>query len=590
MKDQTTQYAKDVLSGKIIAGKFVRLAAQRHVDDLKNGHLRGLKWEPEAAERFFRFCRSCLSITEGAKLGEPFEPLPWHKFAAGSLFGWKDENGHIRFTENYWETGKGQAKSPLMAAIAIYISGFYGLSRAEIYMIGPQKDVAKVMFNDCYSMLRAKMPERDDTLEELHFKTRGSSRLTYMVEHPASESFIVPVAESISGPKPACVLVDEVHDFKHRGDLDNWSAAIVKKHGDSFMVKGSNTPSIDQHIGTEESEKYQRVLRGENIIDSAFAFIARVDDDDNPLEDESCWVKALPALGITYDIKSVRTKVESSKVIISELLSLKRLYFGIPVGSAGFWISEDAWGSTQGEFSEDDMKGRKLHLALDLSQKNDLSALSGCWEGEKLNVKTWYYTREFELADRSTADQIPYRQLEEAGEITINTGRVIDYTFIALQVKDLTAGHEAVQLVVDSAFIEDFLRACEQVGLDAWMYEGPGEPEGVGLKVVRHAQGTRVVFEDKMLCMPVSIRHLEDHILKGSIVIESNKLTTICASNTVIVSDAQKNKAFDKKRSRGRIDGMVTIAMSVGSATGEMEARAPATPWDLDPNFSLAGA
>lgn len=590
MKDQTTQYAKDVVVGKVVAGEFVRLAAQRHMDDLKTGHLRGLRWEPQAAERFFRFCRSCLSITEGAKLGEPFEPLPWHKFAAGSLFGWKDENGHLRFTENYWETGKGQAKSPLMAAIAIYISGFYGLSRAEIYMIGPQKDVAKVMFNDCYSMLRAKMPGREDTLEELHFKSRGSGRLTYMVEHQKSESFIIPVADSISGPKPACVLVDEVHDFKHRGDLDNWSAAIVKKHGDSFMVKGSNTPSVDQHVGTEESEKYQRVLKGENVIDSAFAFIARVDEDDNPLEDESCWVKALPALGITYDIKSIRTKVESSKVIISELLSLKRLYFGIPVGSAGFWISEEAWGSTQGQFDTKDMKGRRLHLALDLSQKNDLSALGATWEGSTLHTKVYYYTRDFELADRATADQIPYRQLEADGLITINAGRVIDYTFIAEQVKQLYAEHDVAQLVVDSAFIEDFLRACQQIGLDAWMYEGPDEPEGAGLKIVRHAQGTRVVFEEKMLCMPVSIRHLEDHILKGTIVIESNKLTTICASNTVIIADGQKNKAFDKKKSRGRIDGMTVIAMSVGSATGEMEGREPGTPWDLNPAYSLATA
>ena len=55
--------------------------------------------------------------------------------------------------------------------------------------------------------------------------------------------------------------------------------------------------------------------------------------------------------------------------------------------------------------------------------------------------------------------------------------------------------------------------------------------------------------------------------------IDRNRLTTICASNAVIDADAQKNKAFDKKRSRGRIDGMVTIAMAVGAATGEMESR-----------------
>jgi hypothetical protein len=41
------------------------------------------------------------------------------------------------------------------------------------------------------------------------------------------------------------------------------------------------------------------------------------------------------------------------------------------------------------------------------------------------------------------------------------------------------------------------------------------------------------------------------------------------------VSDGQKNRAFDKKRSRGRIDGIVTLAMATGAATVETEAKEP---------------
>jgi hypothetical protein len=51
-----------------------------------------------------------------------------------------------------------------------------------------------------------------------------------------------------------------------------------------------------------------------------------------------------------------------------------------------------------------------------------------------------------------------------------------------------------------------------------------------------------------------------------------------------------KNRCFDKKRSRGRIDGLVTIAMGVGAADAMMkEEQAMTSPWD-DPNFSLTGA
>jgi hypothetical protein len=38
----------------------------------------------------------------------------------------------------------------------------------------------------------------------------------------------------------------------------------------------------------------------------------------------------------------------------------------------------------------------------------------------------------------------------------------------------------------------------------------------------------------------------------------------------MIDSDGVGNRCFDKKRSRGRIDGMVTVSMSVGAATNEL--------------------
>ena len=91
-------------------------------------------------------------------------------------------------------------------------------------------------------------------------------------------------------------------------------------------------------------------------------------------------------------------------------------------------------------------------------------------------------------------------------------------------------------------------------------------PKGKGLKLVAHAQGTRVMFEDKQLCMPKSITKLEDAILAEHIVIDASPVTYSCAANAALIEDGQANRAFDKKRSRGRIDGLVTIAMAVGAA------------------------
>lgn len=595
VSDRTTRYARDVVEGKITAGQWQRLACQRHLDDLKHGPSRGLKWDVDLAEKNMRFFPAVLTITEGEKEGEPFTLLPWHVFVVGSLFGWRDANGNRRFRTAWLETGKGQAKSPLMAGIGHLLLSFSGLQRAEVYCIGEDKGTARVVFRDAVAMSKAPIPNRDgETLETSGRLTiRGTGDNAYKIEHKDSGSIMQPMAntDAVSGPKPIAVLADEIHEMKKRSAIQIWEAAIAKKAGDPIMILGTNTPSSDQPIGTQESERFQGILRGDYEDDSAFAFIARVDEDDDPFEDESCWPKSLPALGITFPIDSVRKMVASARTSSSIRLAVERLYFGIPVGSSGFWMDEGSWNACRGTVDEDEMTGRRMHLSLDLSQRHDLSALTAAWEGKTICTKTWYWTREHEIEQRSVRDRIPYRELEAEGAITISKARTIDYTFIAEQVRRLDSKFDAEQLVVDSAYIEDFLKACRDIGYQVWLYEGPDGDVGQGLKIVRHAQGKRVVFQEKMLCMPKSIERTEDRILGGTVIIDDNRLTSICASNAVLDVDAQMNRAFQKERSRGRIDGMVTNAMAIGAASVEMEARNQvATPWDLDPKFSLADA
>lgn len=306
--------------------------------------------------------------------------------------------------------------------------------------------------------------------------------------------------------------------------------------------------------------------------DEAFSFIARVDKSDQPFDDEKCWRKSLPALGITFPIENIRGEVNTAKVLLSTALSVKRLYFGIPVGSADFWIAEEAWANVQGDFDPDDMKGKPCWLSLDLSKKNDLTALSAAWkDGNHLWVKTWYWTTKEGLEDRSRADNAPYVTWVDRGLIEAVHGAVIDKAFVAAFVAKLVAKHDVQYLAFDTAGIADFVAACEEIALPVWVFDGPDKPVGVGLKLVRHAQGKRRMFEGRQLTMPTSIERLEDRILNKTITIEASPVTYSCAANAAVDSDAQGNRCFDKKRSRGRIDGLVTVAMVAGAADSELQ-------------------
>ena len=104
--DPVTRYANDVLAGKIITGELVRLACQRHVNDIRDGHLRGLKFDIAAAMKainFFQFLRH----SKGEWCGQVIKLSPWQQFRIGSVFGWKRKKDNLRrFRTAYTEIAR----------------------------------------------------------------------------------------------------------------------------------------------------------------------------------------------------------------------------------------------------------------------------------------------------------------------------------------------------------------------------------------------------------------------------------------------------------------------------------------------------
>ena len=191
LTDPVSQYALDVVSGKIIAGPYVRAACSRHINDLKNGPKRGLFFDVEAAERFFRFCREVLRLSEGQFDGRPFELHPSQKFICGSMFGWKlKATGKRRFRRAYIEQGKGNGKSPMVGAIGLYGMVADGENGAQIYSAGATKEQAGILFADAVKMLN-QAPALDK-----HITRSGGPGREYNLAHLKSQSFFRPVSRA----------------------------------------------------------------------------------------------------------------------------------------------------------------------------------------------------------------------------------------------------------------------------------------------------------------------------------------------------------------------------------------------------------
>ena len=143
--DPTTAWARAAVEGKLFpVGELVRHAAERHLRDIRDGERRGIFWRPEEAAHALGFLPAVFQVTDGPAAGQPFYPLEWHTFVVGSLFGWRTATNRWRFRHGWLETGNGQAKSPLMGAIGVYIMGCCENPRAQCYAIGEDKATANV--------------------------------------------------------------------------------------------------------------------------------------------------------------------------------------------------------------------------------------------------------------------------------------------------------------------------------------------------------------------------------------------------------------------------------------------------------------
>ena len=579
--DPTTVWARDVVEGRVVAGDLLRRACRRHLDDLKHAGKRGLVWRPERAAHALGFFPAILSVTAGAMAGEPFNLPSYTTFVIGSLFGWHRTSGVRRFRVAWLELGKGQIKSPLLAACGLYLIGFCDIPRAEAYAIAKDRFQANVLFMDAVAMCRAPIPGEDETLEQRGERLgaggvviRGVGDNAWKIEHPDSGSKFQSLAgdEAVAGPRPVFVAADEIHEWRSDKPIQDWQAALAKMPGSPLMMLATNTPAADQLVGTDLSEHFQRILRGEIEEDASFALIARTDVDDDPMTDESCWPKALPCLGLTFPIENVRDEVVASRHRIAKALATKRLYFGIPVGTSEYWIDLDAWESVQGQVDPPAMIGRPCWLGMDLSLKNDLTALAICWRADdgKLHATVRYWKpRDGDggLVEAARSDAVPYPEWAAAGHLIPVPGRSIEYEFVAAEVERWVAAHAVALMAFDPAHSGEFRKACDRIGFATWVYDAEKNLSGSGLKMMIHGQGKYGMNSRNILWMPRSLQQLEDLILTGGVVIDQSPVTKWCSGNAAVEPDAAGNRWFKKKRSRGRIDGLVALAMVIGAAS-----------------------
>lgn len=534
--DSTTDYALRVASGEILAGPWVRLAAKRHLEDLDAGLSRGLSWHPGRAEHAIDFIQ-CLRHYQGASAGKRFILSPWQRFVVGSVFGWYAAEGQRRFRIAYIEIAKGNGKTPLAAAVALYALVADGEAGAEVYSAATSRDQAGICFNDAKQFVMSCPP----LMNRLQV---GHSNIAYL----ATSSFFRPVSaegRGLDGKRPHVVVVDELHEHPTAQVVEKMRAG-TKGRTRALIFEITNSGYDQTTVCFEHHDYSIKVLQGVIENDAWFAFIASLDKDDEPFEDESCWFKANPNLGVSVTPQYLREQVMEARDLPSKRSLVLRLNFCRWTEASENWADFDQWDMCNTPVHTSALAGRRCFGGLDLASVSDFTALvwvfppdddEGLWQ-----VVVRLYLPEAAVKKMREKHRLPVDQWVQAGLVTVTPGNVTDYGFIK---RDIAADREQFD-VQEIAF--DRYNSSQLVT----------DLQDDGAVMVGFGQG--------YASMSAPIKELERIYMSHRLAHGGHKVLRWMASNVVATKDAAENIKFDREKSTQKIDGMVALAMAIGRA------------------------
>jgi phage terminase large subunit-like protein len=491
--------------------------------------------------------------------------------------------------------GKGMIpthNSPLAAGIGLYCLTSDQEQRAEIYSAASKKDQAMILFRDAVAMV--------NWSPDLHAKiiqTGGQS--PWNLAYPSTSSFFRAISsdDGQSGPRPHCSLIDEIHEHTD-GNVVNMLSLGQKGRRQALTVEITNSGFDRTTICFQHHDYTVRVLAAqqgdEDFNDEWFGFVCSLDEGDDPFEDEGCWPKANPNLGVSIELGYLRKEVRESRGMPAKASIVRRLNFCMWVDAENPWIEGPLWMACQdresppSELSQFFAKCKRVVGALDLSGTRDLTALSLVGEtDEEILAAVEFWTPKETLLERAHKDRVHYDAWAEKGYLTPTPGRSVDYRFVAQRLLELQI---EIPLLGQVAFDPYRIKYLER-DLDEF---------NVPIELVQHPQGFYKPQEKDpktlkpgekappILWMPRSIELLEAAVFARSpaamearaeaaatddhapapaskpLRVLWNPCLNWNSGSAVPEFDPKNNRIFSKRKSRGRIDGIVALAMGIG--------------------------
>jgi phage terminase large subunit-like protein len=527
-------------------GKWVREKPEK-----PNRRGKRIPWKKRGlsrVERVIAFLES-LPITKGVLAGKKMRLLAGQRRFIERVYGDVDGSGRRRIKIAIKSEPRGNGKTGLLAGLALcHLLGPECEPRGEIYSAAYNKLQAALIFAEMKAIVeavpnfawRVNVQRYGKILEVLEGDGAGSTFESLSADDKRAH-----------GLSPSLWIFDEFAQAPNTDLLDNLRTAMGKR-SESLGVIISTQAANDQH---PLSQMIDDGLAGTEP--SVYVQLAAAPEEADPFL-EATWRGCNEALDIFLDLAELRSQSEQAKRLPAFQTKFRNLRLNQRTATNAPFILQDTWKSC-GAPARPLQDAVEVFGGLDLSAVNDLTALvligqvDGVWQ-----VESRFWLPGDDLLERSRLDRVPYDLWLRQGFIRVSSGKSVDYDFVVGELLEIFDTYPIRKIAFDRWNFRHFAQALARAGM---------AKEQIDDKFSEFGQGYR--------SMSPALRQLESLLLDGKIAHGMHPVLTMCAMNATVMTDPAGNRKLIKSKHYGRIDGMVALAMAIGTVPQEAPKKKP---------------
>lgn len=499
-------------------------------------------WKPKRVKRFFKFYQA-LKFS-GLKGRTRYKLTPVQAFQFANIYGFARDDGRRLIRTAYLFVPRKFSKTTSCAALAVY-DMLFGDNNAQAYVGANSYDQAKICFDEIRNIMfdiDGKGKHFRVNREKITFKDHGRDSLIQC---------LTANAKTKDGLFASLVIMDEYAQArntagKNGADLKNVLTTSMGPRREPLTIVITTASDVVDGPFAHELEGVLKVLRGEAESDTMFASVFMPDVDDAE-DDPKTWAKVQPHLGITVQPDYYANEWETAQLSAENMLAFRTKLLNIfTINDEKTWFTYEKAQELIGDFNIDHVSGfPQCAVAFDLSVHDDFSAVTYTLyssETKRFYSHTDYYFPEGALSGHPN-EQL-YRLWHDKGYLQFCKGQKIDVRMIT---EDILRRGKIVNII--------------RIGYDAY--------KAKDLVSVLSSVGARNVLTPYSQTygsfnLPVESFEMLAYDDPPKITLNNNPINVFCLTNCVIDMDNLENKKPLKLSQFRKIDGTITLLMTLG--------------------------